>query len=69
MGIYILLFITILIYLFFTLNSIVWLKDKDMHNINDKIVKYLIYINFIIFSLILLVLLYFYTFNKNIIIE
>jgi len=69
MGIYILLFITILIYLFFTLNSIIWLKDKDMQNINDKIVKYLIYINFIIFSLILLVLLYFYTFNKNIIIK
>ena len=69
MGIYILLFIIIIIYLFFTLNSIVWLKDKDMKNINDKIVKYLTYINFIIFSIFLLILLYFYIFNKNIIIE
>jgi hypothetical protein len=61
--IYIILFIIILIYLFFIVNSIIWLKDKNMININDIIVKYLIYIDFAIYSSILLLLVYIY-FNK-----
>ena len=66
---YILLFIAILIYLFFTLNSIIWLKDKKITNVNDKIIKYINYFNFILFSLVLVFLLYIYIFNKNIIIK
>jgi hypothetical protein len=61
--IYIILFIIILIYLFFIVNSIIWLKDKNMININDIIVKYIIYIDFAIYSSILLLLVYIY-FNK-----
>lgn len=61
--IYIILFIIILIYLFFIVNSIIWLKDKNMININDLIVKYIIYIDFAIYSSILLLLVYIY-FNK-----
>ena len=69
MIIYILLFIAILIYLFFSLNTIIWLKDKKITNINDNIIKYMNYLNFILFSLLLIFLLYIYTFNKNIIIK
>jgi hypothetical protein len=69
MIIYILLFIAILIYLFFTLNSMIWLQDKKITNINDNIIKYMNYFNFILFSLVLIFLLYIYTFNKNIIIK
>jgi hypothetical protein len=61
--IYIILFIIILIYLFFIVNSIIWLKDKNMININDLIVRYIIYIDFAIYSSILLLLVYIY-FNK-----
>uniref|UniRef100_A0A6C0CE43 Uncharacterized protein n=1 Tax=viral metagenome TaxID=1070528 RepID=A0A6C0CE43_9ZZZZ len=66
---YILLFIAILIYLFFTLNTIIWLKDKKITNVNDKIIKYMNYFNFILFSLLLVFLLYIYIVNKNIIIK
>jgi len=69
MIIYILLFIAILIYLFFTLNSIIWLQDKKITNVNDNIIKYMNYFNFILFTLVLIFLLYIYTFNKNIIIK
>lgn len=69
MIIYILLFIAILIYLFFTLNSIIWLKDKKITNINDNIIKYMNYFNFILFTTVLIFFLYIYTFNKNIIIK
>jgi hypothetical protein len=69
MIIYILLFIAILIYLFFTLNSIIWLQDKNITNVNDNIIKYMNYFNFILFTLVLIFLLYIYTFNKNIIIK
>jgi hypothetical protein len=58
--IYILLFILLLIYLFFIVNSIIWLKDKHMININDIIVKYIIYFDFCIYTLILLFLVYLY---------
>jgi hypothetical protein len=61
--IYILLFIILLIYLFLIINSIIWLKDKQMTNTNDKIVKYIIYTDFIIFTIILLVLIYLYLYN------
>jgi hypothetical protein len=61
--IYIILFIIILIYLFLIVNSVIWLKDKNMININDIIVKYIIYIDFAIYSSILLLLVYIY-FNK-----
>jgi|UniRef100_A0A6C0ETA0 hypothetical protein len=58
--IYILLFILLLINLFFIVNSIIWLKDKHMININDIIVKYIIYFDFCIYTLILLFLVYLY---------
>lgn len=64
--IYIILFILILIYLFFIVNSIIWLKDKHIININDFIVKYIIYIDFIIYSFILLLLVYIYFNNLSI---
>jgi hypothetical protein len=63
---FILIFILILIYLFFIVNSIIWLKDKNIVNINDKIVSYIIYIDFIIFTSILLFILYIYISNKTI---
>jgi len=67
--IYFLIFIAILIYLFFALNTIIWLKDKKITNINDKIVKYMNIFNFILFSLLLIFLIYIYAINKNIIIK
>jgi len=64
--IYVFIFIIILIYLFFIVNSIIWLKNKHMTNINDMIVKYIVYIDFCIYSLILLSLLYIYFNNLSI---
>ena len=64
--IYVFIFIIILIYLFFIVNSIIWLKNKHITNINDIIVKYIIYIDFCIYSLILLSLLYIYFNNFSI---
>lgn len=64
--IYVIIFIIILIYLFFIVNSIIWLKNKHMTNINDMIVKYIVYIDFCIYSLILLSLLYIYFNNLSI---
>ena len=61
--IYIILFILLLIYLFLIVNSIIWLKDKNIVNINDIIVKYIIYIDFCIYSSLLLFFVYIY-FNK-----
>jgi len=57
---YIIIFISILIYLFFILNSIIWFQQKKLTNINDIIVKYLHYFNFILFSLLLLFCIYLY---------
>jgi hypothetical protein len=57
---YIIIFISILIYLFFILNSIIWYQQKKLNNINDIIIKYLHYIDFFIFSLILLFCIYLY---------
>jgi hypothetical protein len=64
--IYIFLFIIILIYLFFIVNSIIWLKDKNMINVNDIIVKYIIYIDFGIYSLLLLLFVYIFYNNYSI---
>jgi hypothetical protein len=64
--IYIFVFIIILIYLFLLVNSIIWLKNKNMTNINDIIVKYIIYIDFCIYTLLLLILVYIYFNNYSI---
>jgi hypothetical protein len=64
--IYIFIFIIILIYLFFIVNSIIWLKDKNMINVNDIIVKYIIYIDFGIYSLLLLLFVYIFYNNYSI---
>ncbi len=63
---FIAIFILILIYLFFIVNSIIWLKNKELININDKIVRYIIYTDLIIFILVLIFILYIYLFNKTI---
>ena len=63
---YILIFIIILIYLFLVVNSIIWIRNKNMININDKIVKYIIYMDFIIYSSLLLLLVYIYFNNYSI---
>jgi hypothetical protein len=64
--IYIVIFIVLLLYLFFIVNSIIWLKGKKMVNINDKIIRYIIYTDFIIFTIILLLLIYLYLYNLSI---
>jgi len=63
---FLIIFILILIYLFFIFNSIIWLKDKTIININDKIIKYVIYIDCMIYTLLLLFLIYLYLSNKTI---
>jgi hypothetical protein len=52
----ILIFLTIflIIFLFFIVNSIIWIQKKKINNINDKIIVYIIYTNFIIISGLLL---------------
>jgi hypothetical protein len=63
---FIIIFILLLLYLFFIVNSIIWLKNKPIVNINDKIIKYIIYTDLIIFTSILIFLLYLYLSNKTI---
>jgi hypothetical protein len=63
---YIIIFILLLIYLFLIVNSIIWLKNKKIININDKIIKYIIYTDLIIFTSVLIFLLYLYISNKTI---
>ena len=46
----ILITIILIIYLFLVLNSIIWIQRKKITNINDKIIVYIIYLNFIIIS-------------------
>lgn len=58
MLLYIFLIVILLVYIFFIVNSIIWLKDKKITNINDKIIKYIIYSDIIIFTFILLFILY-----------
>jgi len=64
---YILIIFLLLIYIFFIVNSVIWLKDKNIKNINDSIVKYIIYIDLIFFSILLLFILYLFFYNKSII--
>jgi hypothetical protein len=46
----ILITIFLIIFLFFIVNSIIWIKGKKIKNINDKIIVYIIYLNFILVS-------------------
>lgn len=64
---YIFIILLLLIYIFFIVNSVIWLKDKKIKNINDKIVKYIIYIDLVFFSFLLLFILYLFFYNKTII--
>ncbi len=66
MLLYISLIIFLLIYIFFIINSIIWLKNRQIKNINDKIIKYIIYIDLGIFTIILLFILYLFLYNKSI---
>ncbi len=50
---YIFIIFLLLIYIFFIVNSVIWLKDKNIKNINDNIVKYIIYIDLVFFSFLL----------------
>ena len=61
---YILIIIILFICLFFVFNSVIWVKNKHMTNINDKIIKIIIYINFIYVSLMLIFISY--LFERNI---
>jgi hypothetical protein len=64
----VLLIIVLLIALFFIFNSIIWLHGKKIVNINDIIIQYTIYTNFIFVIALLLFLLYIYFYNLKIII-
>jgi hypothetical protein len=64
---YIFIILLLLIYIFFIVNSVIWLKDKKIKNINDNIVKYIIYIDLVFFSFLLLFILYLFFYNKTII--
>jgi len=60
--------IVLLISLFFIMNSIIWMKNKKITNINDIIIQYTIYINFIIMIFILIFLSYLYYYGLRVII-
>jgi hypothetical protein len=64
---YIFIIFILLIYIFFIVNSVIWLKDKNIKNVNDTIVKYIIYTDLIFFSVLLLFILYLFFYNKTII--
>jgi len=55
MKIFLFLFILV-IYLFLVVNSIIWLKNKSNENINDLIIKIIMYINFIAVCIFLIYL-------------
>ena len=57
-NILLLIIILLLIYLFFIVNSIIWIKNKNVTNINDKIVKYVIYSDFFIYTFIIILCIY-----------
>lgn len=59
----------VIVALFFIFNSIIWLKNKNIKNINDKIIKYTIYINFVVVSVLLLFLSYLYFYNLKLVID
>jgi len=56
----ILIIISLIIFLFFVVNSVIWLNNIKITNINDIIIKYIIYINLIIIILVLLFIIYKY---------
>ena len=56
----ILISIFLLIILFLVFNSVIWLKNKKITDINDNIIKYIIYLNFIVISGLLLFISYLY---------
>lgn len=63
--VFFILFIALLVYLFFIFNSIIWLKNKKIRNINDIIIKNLNYITFIIVCLALIFITYLYYNNYS----
>lgn len=65
---YILIIIVLFICLFFIFNSVIWVKNKHMSNINDKIIRIIIYINFAYISILLLFITYLYLYNYKILI-
>lgn len=60
--------IVLLILLFLIMNSIIWMKNKKITNINDIIIQYTIYINFILLIFILIFLSYLYYYDLRLII-
>jgi len=50
----------LLIILFFVFNSIIWIDRKKLTNINDIIIRYLIYLNFFVIIALILYLLFYY---------
>lgn len=56
----ILISIFLLIILFLVFNSVIWLKNKKITDINDNIIKYIIYLNFIVISGLLIFISYLY---------
>jgi|688.fasta_scaffold00787_21 hypothetical protein len=65
----IILIILLLILLFFIFNSIIWIKNKKSKNINDIVIKYIIYINFVVVISLLIFISYLYYNGLNIIIN
>lgn len=57
-NIILLLIILLFIYLFLIVNSIIWIKNKKINNINDKIIKYIIYSDFFIYTFIIILCIY-----------
>jgi len=54
-----LIIMALLIILFFVFNSIIWIDGKKLTNINDIIIKYLLYTNFIIIIAVIIYLLFY----------
>ena len=57
---YFIIIFLLLIVLFLVFNSVIWLKNKKITDINDKIIEYIIYLNFIIISCVLIFISYLY---------
>jgi hypothetical protein len=64
--VYLILIIFLLFYIFLIVNSIIWLKNRNITNINDKIIKYIIYTDLFIFIIILLIIIYLFSYDKKI---